>query len=286
MKLYTMKRLLVCTDFSESSDQALRAASEMQKRNGGTIDVLYVSELGLHLDDVLSDASKSTFRGAFLSDLKESIDLKISAQMKKCGCQGNFIYREGQVDEVILEMANEGNHDLLIMGHGRKPFLKQLLGSNAAKVISHTPLATLVIKTPIKFGKIAGLVDESRQMDRVVIGTLDFYRNFQCQEAEFISLWMDFPEPFGIAGEGAKVESRLKEEVELYANPGEKTSVRTEPTKELKLAYPIESILKQDKIDIVVLKKFSEGNLKRVYIGSTTKRLLDIFEGNLLILPP
>jgi nucleotide-binding universal stress UspA family protein len=281
-----MKRLLVCTDFSESSDQALRAASEMHERNGGTVDVLYVSELGLHLDDVLSDSIKSTYRGALLSDFKESINTKMSAQMARCGCSANVIYREGQVDDVILAIANEGNHDLIIMGHGRKPFFKQLLGSNAAKVISHTPLAALIVKTPIKFGKIAGLVDESRQMDRVVLGTLDFYRNFQCQEAEFISLWMDFPEPFGNAEGGAKVQSRLKEEVELYANPSDKTSVRTEPTKELKLAYPIEKILKQDKIDVVVLKKFSEGNLKRVYIGSTTKRLLEIFEGNLLILPP
>ena len=286
MKLYTMKRLLVCTDFSESSDRALKAAGEMHKRNGGTVDVLYISELGLHLDNLGSETFKSTYRDVFLSDFKKSINTNLSEQMARCGCSANVIYREGQVDDVILEIVNQGKHDLLIMGHGRKPFLKQLLGSNAAKVISHSPLATLVIKTPIKFGKIAGLVDESRPMDRVVLGTLDFYRNFQCQETEFISLWMDFPEPFGNAAGGAKVEARLKEEVELYANPNDKTSVRAEPTKELKLAYPIEAILKQDKVDVVVLKKFKEGNLKRIYIGSTTKRLLEIFEGNLLILPP
>ena len=76
MKLYTMKRLLVCTDLSESSDQALKAAVEMQKRNGGSVDLLHVSELGLHLDDVLSDGLKSTYRDVFLSDFKKSIDVK------------------------------------------------------------------------------------------------------------------------------------------------------------------------------------------------------------------
>ena len=286
MKLYTMKRILVCTDLSEYSDQVLKAAQELRNRIDGSIDLLYVSELGLHLEDVLNAPLKVTYREVFLGGLKESINTKIAEQIKRCGIRPNIIYREGKVDEVIVDIANEGKHDLIVMGHGQKPLIKQLLGSNASKVISNTPISLLIIKTPLRLYKIAGLVDESRQMDRVVIGTLDFLRNFKCEEAEFISLWMDFPEPFGNSAEGLKVKERLQEEVELYANPTDKTSVRTEPTRELKLAYPIERILKQDKIDVVVLKKFSEGNIKRIYIGSTTKRLLEIFAGNLLILPP
>lgn len=286
MKLYTMKRMLVCTDFSESSDLVLKAAEELRLKNGGSIDLLHISELGLHLEDVLTDPLKKTYRDVFLGGLKESLEAKILNQVKRCGLSPNIIYRDGKVDEVIVEMAGEGKHDLIVMGHGQKPFIKQLLGSNTAKVISNTPLPLLVIKTTLRLQKIAGLVDESRKMDRIVIGTLDFLRNFQCGEAEFISLWLDFPAPFGNSEEGFKVKTSLNEEIEHYANPSDKTSLRVGPTRELKLAIPLEKILKEDKIDIVVLKKFSEGNPKRAYIGSTTKRLLEIFEGNLLILPP
>jgi hypothetical protein len=49
---------------------------------------------------------------------------------------------------------------------------------------------------------------------------------------------------------------------------------------------PLNRILKETNADVAVLKKFTDGNLKRVCIGSTTKKLLEIFDGNLLIIPP
>ena len=121
-------------------------------------------------------------------------------------------------------------------------------------------------------------------MDFVIKGTLEFSREFHCSEIEFISLWVDFPKPFGNNEEGLVVESRLREAVDVYINPSEKAVIRTESTKELKLAYPLEIILKEEKVDFAVVKKFTEGNAKRAYMGSTTKRLLEIFEGNLLVL--
>jgi nucleotide-binding universal stress UspA family protein len=286
MQLYSMKKILVCTDFSEASDHALRAAGELLSRNGGSLDILYVSEIGLHLDEVLNETMKKTYRTAFLGDLSATMNAKMQDQMNRCGVQGNTIYRDGKVSEIILNMANEGNHDLLVMGHGQRTIMRQILGSTVFKIISSTPLPLLVTKIPLKLGRVAGLVDESREMDQIILGTLDFLRNFQCEEAEFISLWMDFPQPFGNNDTPTDIEKKLREQVEHFCHEADKVSIRVEPTRELKLAYPLVEMLKEDKIDIAILKRFTSGNLKRVYIGSTTKRLIEIFEGNVLILPP
>jgi len=283
--LYSMNRILACTDFSENSDEVLRAADELARRHHGTVDLLYVSELGLQLGEILNETMANTYRGVFLGDLKLSIEGRAMEQIRRCSSMATPIFRDGEVSEQILQLADSGNYDLVIMGHGRKPVYKQFLGSNSFKVVSSVQIPLLVVKRPLKLHRIAGLIDESRPSDKVIIGTYDFLRNFQCDKALFVSLWMDFPAPFGNSDGGAEVNDKLNEEITHFQHPGEKVELIVEPTKDLKLAYPLEKILRKHQVDVAVVKRFSEGNLKRVYIGSTTKRLLEIFEGNLLVLP-
>ena len=286
MKLFTFKRLLVCTDLSEASDPLLIAAEHLALINDCAVDVLYVSELGLHLGSPADHNENSTFRDVILNEFKQSIDSKFSKQVNRCSSHAKMIFREGKVYEEIIGVAQEGQHDLIIMGHAEKSLVMQVLGSNALKVVSAAPIPLLVVKNSLKLGKIAGLVDESREMERIIIGAFDFYRVFQFSEIEFVSLWMDFPYPLKNSLEKSEAETKFKEEVDYYADPKDQVVVKLETTKELKLAKHLLEILIRDKIDLVVLKRFSEGNLKRVYLGSTTKRLLESFEGNFLILPP
>ena len=286
MKLYTFKRLLVCSDLSEASDHLLIAAEQLASINNGAIEVLYVSELGLHLGPQADKNENTTFRDVILNEFKQSIDFKFSQQLNRCTSQAKMIFREGKVYQEVIGLAEEGQHDLIIMGHAEKSLVMQVLGSNALKVVSAAPIPLLVVKNSLKLGKIAGLVDESREMERIIIGAFDLYRIFKFSEIEFVSLWIDFPYPFKNHLEKNEAESKLQEEVDYYADPKDQVVVKLESTKELKLAKHLLEILMRDKIDLVVLKRFSEGNLRRVYLGSTTKRLLESFEGNFLILPP
>lgn len=286
MKLYTFKRLLVCSDLSEASDHLLRAAEQLASINNCAIDVLYVSELGLHLGTQTEEKENSTFRDVILNEFKQSIDFKFSQQLNRCTSQAKMIFREGKVYQEVIGVAQEGQHDLIVMGHAEKSLFMHVLGSNALKVVAAATIPLLVVKNSLRMGKIGGLVDESREMERIIIGSFDFYRNFHFTEIEFITLWMDFPFPFKNHLEKNEAETKLKEEVDYYADPKDQVVVKFESTKELKLAKHLLEILIRDKIDLVVLKRFTEGNLKRVYLGSTTKRLLESFEGNFLIIPP
>lgn len=284
MHLYPMKRILVCTDFSDSSNLALKAAEELRQRNQGSIHLLHVYELGFELNDILSEPQ--TYRDVLLGGIKKSFDDKLATQILTCNAQATPLIKNGNLIENIQQLADEGEYDLIVMGHGRSPIMSQLIGSNAYKMISATPLPLLVVKTPLKFERVAGLIDESRTRENIIIATFDFYEKFGLKDVSFIRLWMDFPEPFGNQHGAVEIRDKLVEEITHFGPPQIKPDIKIEPTRELKLADPLNRILKDIKADVAVLKKFSEGNLKRIYIGSTTKKLLEIFEGNLLIIPP
>lgn len=285
MLLYNMKRILCCTDFSENSDTVLKAAEILRKKNNGTIHLLHVSETGFNLEENLSEEMKKTYKGTFLSGLKDHLESKLQEQIKRCGIEATPIYQDGKTTDIVFKMADSGNYDLLVLGHGRSPILSQLLGSTAYKMISSTPLPLLIVKKELSLERVTGLIDESKSVDKIIIGTYNFYQNFNCQNVSFVSLWMDFPAPFGTT-EGVQVKEKIQDEVKHFAPMGVNATVTVEPTKELKLADPLVKHLKNQNTSVAVMKKFSEGNLKRIYIGSTTKRLLEIFDGNLLILPP
>lgn len=284
MHLYPMQRILVCTDFSDSSNLALKAAEELRQRNQGSIHLLHVSELSLELNHVLTEPA--TYRDHILGGLKKLLEDKMDLQILNCKATATPLIKSGNIIEVIKQLSDEGMYDLVVMGHGRSPIMSQLIGSTAYKMISSTLLPLLLVKTPIKFGRVVGLIDESRPKDKLIIATYNFFEKFKLQEVGFISLWMDFPEPFGNQQGAVELRDDLTREITHYCPPQVKPDIKIEPNRELKLAVPLNKILKETKADIAVLKKFTDGNLKRVYIGSTTKKLLEIYDGNLLIIPP
>ena len=279
-----MKRLLVCTDLTESSDMIVKAAEELRVRNDCQADYLYVSELPFHITDVLNEDLKKSISETFFRDLPKTLEAKLLDQLKRCQTSGKAIIREGRIYREILNLANTGDYDLIVMGHGRTSMVLQLIGSNAFKVISSCPIPLLIVKSEPKWDKVVGLVDDSPEMESIIIGTYDFARNFRCSSTSLLSVWFDMPEPFGDSSKGFELEQKIKEEAAFYADESKSSMVRVEPTRELQVAYRINELLKDEKAGTIVLKR-SSGKTTRFYIGSTTKRLTEIFDGNLLILP-
>jgi nucleotide-binding universal stress UspA family protein len=286
MKLYPFKRILVCTDLSPNSDLVIKAAAKMRQRNGATMDVLCVTEFPPYLKEVIHGYLKEDNLDLLFRDIHEVFKEKVADQLSRCEAEGNILIQKGGISEMILKLAHNGQYDLIIMGHGRSSLNDYVLGSNAYKIIAGSPVPVLVIKEQIYFTKVAGLVDETRQLDRIIIGSLDFYRAFQFGEIEFINLWINLPAPVGSPLTEFEAKEKLLEEVNHFKANNEKPIIRSEATNDLKLANPLAKILTQENVNVAVIKKFSYGNLKRLYIGSTSKRLLEIFSGNLLVLPP
>ena len=137
------KKILVPTDGSEFAKKAGKHALFLSKVSGAEIVAVSVTENnfvnGLPLDDevyqlnqVLKERSEENLKE--FDKLNED-DLKIT-----------HIVKEGSPAKCILEVANEEDIDLIVMGSsGKSGFDRFIMGSVADKVVNSAKCAVLVI---------------------------------------------------------------------------------------------------------------------------------------------
>ncbi|WP_462316740.1 universal stress protein [Methanobrevibacter sp.] len=137
------KKILVPTDGSEFAKKAEKHALFLSKVSGAEIIAVSVTENnfvnGLPLDDevyqlnqILKERSEENLKE--FDELNEE-DLKIT-----------HIIREGSPARVILEVAQEEDVDLIVMGSsGKSGFDRFIMGSVADKVVNSAKCAVLVV---------------------------------------------------------------------------------------------------------------------------------------------
>ena len=137
------KKILVPTDGSEFAKKAQRHALFLSKVSGAEILAVSVTEnnfiSGLPLEDevyqldqVLKERSEENLKEF---DKINEDDLKIT-----------HIIREGSPARVILEVAQEEDVDLIVMGSsGKSGFDRFIMGSVADKVVNSAKCAVLVV---------------------------------------------------------------------------------------------------------------------------------------------
>ena len=141
--LMMYKKILVPTDGSEFAKKAQRHALFLSKVSGAEILAVSVTEnnfiSGLPLEDevyqlnqVLKERSEENLKEF---DKINEDDLKIT-----------HIIREGSPARVILEVAQEEDVDLIVMGSsGKSGFDRFIMGSVADKVVNSAKCAVLVV---------------------------------------------------------------------------------------------------------------------------------------------
>ncbi|MBI5384916.1 MAG: universal stress protein [Verrucomicrobia bacterium] len=140
------KRILFCTDFSESADAAFDFAIDATiRRPGSTLYLLHVMHEAdaqfwrsylAEVDDVEEQsrlAITEKIRTAYLSRLPAGLEVKIEV-------------RDGPDAPTILEFAASNSIDLIIIGrHGHGGVSKALFGGVAEKIVRKADCAVLVI---------------------------------------------------------------------------------------------------------------------------------------------
>jgi nucleotide-binding universal stress UspA family protein len=137
------KRILVATDFSAGSDEALEHAIDLATGSGATLEILFVLEpeleafpLGLNLgsDD-----------GALLAH----VDLELSRRAElvtKAGLTCHTKTVPGNAAAEIVRHARDIGADMIVVGtHGRRGLAHVVLGSVAEKVVHRSTCPVLTI---------------------------------------------------------------------------------------------------------------------------------------------
>ncbi len=142
--------IVVGTDGSDTANEAVRQATELAKALDAEVHVVSAYEpvpegrLRQERKDVPGDLQWSiNEREDVEATLAEAAD-----NIKGAGVKVETFSREGDPADAILDVAEEQNADLIIVGNkgmtGAKRFL---LGSVPNKVSHHAPCSVLIIRT-------------------------------------------------------------------------------------------------------------------------------------------
>ena len=142
--------IVVGTDGSDTAKEAVRQATEFAKAVGASVHLVSAYE-------PIGEGRLREERQQVPDDLqwmvnpREDVDatLKVAGgEIEAAGVQVDTYAREGDPADAILDVAEEKNADLIVVGNkgmtGAKRFL---LGSVPNKVSHHAPCSVMIIRT-------------------------------------------------------------------------------------------------------------------------------------------
>ncbi|WP_422485079.1 universal stress protein [Gudongella sp. DL1XJH-153] len=137
-----MKQILVPIDGSDCSKKALLKARELGEAFNSHITILTIIDSIRYLDmDFKFDAVRDGI------DLSKQLLASAEEDFKGYPGEIETIYKTGDVAEEIIDTAEEGNYDLIVMGsRGLGVFSRTILGSVSHKVIQHSKSTVMVVK--------------------------------------------------------------------------------------------------------------------------------------------
>lgn len=137
----SFRQILVPTDLSEISANALNYAKAIAKRHASRIVLLHVGQPVRHI---------AIPQGGWVEEqVKERVEEEASAlvaELRGEGYKVNAVTRYGQIVHEILALAKSDDADLIVVGtHGRRGIDRLLCGSEAEALIYHSDRPVLTV---------------------------------------------------------------------------------------------------------------------------------------------
>ena len=160
-----IKRMLVPTDFSSTSDIAFEYAMDLASREGCAVHVLHVID-----DTSVAMAYPDGFYvelPGLRTQLVEEATRRLNemlAQGRLRGLDATTEVATGRPARVIVDAARRVGSDLIVMGtHGRTGFAHLMLGSVAERVLRAAPCAVLTVRDTARIADVIAAEKATRQ---------------------------------------------------------------------------------------------------------------------------
>jgi nucleotide-binding universal stress UspA family protein len=148
--MINLRRILVPTDFSEHSKNALRYAAAFADKFGAEVFLLHVfQDLAIFQPDAVTVAPQAP---PPIEQMLAAARTALERSIQEGPCAAVKVHpevSEGSTFEEIVRFAKEKDIDLIIMGtHGRGWLAHVLLGSVTEKVVRKAPCPVLTVRHP------------------------------------------------------------------------------------------------------------------------------------------
>jgi len=144
------RTILVATDFSDISDEALRAASLYARTFGSRVIVTHVFDPSPNVPPVVwsrPDLLERNIRVEIEEAIRETLNGKTAELLRGVSEVELNVLQHPSPGRALVELAEDEDIDLVILGsHGRSGISRALLGSVAERVVRHAPCPVLVVR--------------------------------------------------------------------------------------------------------------------------------------------
>ncbi len=146
MDLRSVKRILVPTDFSDPSAEALATAMALAKAAGSVVDLVHVAvEASFALPPPIDVATVPIDMAKVMERVTDGLRAE-EERVQAAGLRCETAMLVGRPDAEIVARATATGAELIVMGtHGRSGLAHALLGSVAERVVQHAPCPVLIV---------------------------------------------------------------------------------------------------------------------------------------------
>ena len=140
-----MQSIIVGTDGSPSAEVAVRRAIEVAKGSGAVVHLVTAfPDVPSYRERIGSTAKRDPIN---LREVAESVLARAAGELTSQGVDVETSAREGDAAKVILDVAQEQNADLIVVGaRGLTGFERFLLGSVSSKLSHHAPCSVMIVR--------------------------------------------------------------------------------------------------------------------------------------------
>jgi nucleotide-binding universal stress UspA family protein len=144
------ERIIVGTDGSETAAEAVRQATELAKMSNAKLDIVSAYE-PVPQERLREEGQAVPGDVAHAVGPREDVNVVLEAAAgpaRQDGVETNTFAREGDPADAILDVAEEQNADLIVVGNkGMTGARRFLLGSVPNKISHHAPCGVYIVRT-------------------------------------------------------------------------------------------------------------------------------------------
>lgn len=292
--MFSYPKILVGTDFSKCSDLALKAGEEIRRRCNGEMHVIHVSTYPSEWDLI---GQMTYLPESFHKEHRKKINQQLEEQISRCEIKCTYEVISGDPFEVLNYKSEKLSSDILVLGHRGAGSKFKIFGSLSAKMVASSDIPVLIINSDFNVQKIAGLVDTNEPASDIFSVAEECSFLFSA-DLEYISVWQDTSAKFiqysalelplehiiYTSEEKASILKSMEKTIQQRMDPRSKAKIHVEVS-EKSISDALLACLNSNSIDLAVVSCHHRKAYEKIFIGSVTRRLLELFDRNIIVVP-